>query len=164
MVLPQFIETIEQSGLSNWVRGDTFWFILSVHAVGMALLVGGSAIIDLRILGVARDLPIAPLKRLYGLIWTGFWIQVLSGVLLLIGYPTKSLTNIDFYVKLGLIALALIITQMLKSRIFGDSTLSDIEMMAKGKVLAGFSLLFWFGVVTSARLLAYTYTCVSYPC
>jgi hypothetical protein len=167
LALPQFLQTIEATGISSWVR-DTpsffgFWFILSVHAIGMALLVGASVVIDLRILGVARDLPLAPLKKLFTVLWAGFWIQFLSGGLLLIAYPTKSLTNIDFYVKIVLIVVALVVTQMLKNRVFHDSSLSEADMMAKGRALAVWSLIFWFGVVTTGRLLAYTYTHVTYP-
>ena len=167
MALPQFLQTIEATGISSWVRDSPsffgFWFILSVHAIGMALLVGASVVIDLRILGVARDLPLAPLKKLFTVLWAGFWIQFLSGGLLLIAYPTKSLTNIDFYVKIVLIVMALVVTQMLKNRVFNDSGLSEADMMAKGRALAVWSLIFWFGVVTTGRLLAYTYTHVTYP-
>jgi hypothetical protein len=167
LALPQFLQTIEATGISSWVRDSPsffgFWFILSVHAIGMALLVGASVLIDLRILGVARDLPLSPLKKLFTVLWAGFWIQFVSGGLLLIAYPTKSLTNIDFYVKIVLIVLALVVTQMLKNRVFNDSGLSEADMMAKGRALAVWSLIFWFGVVTTGRLLAYTYTHVTYP-
>ena len=109
MAVPLIFKTIEESGLSTWIRDSpsvfAYWLILSFHAIGMALLVGASLIINLRILGVARDLPLAPLKGLYVIIWLGFWIQVVSGILLLIAYPTKALTNLDFYIKLTLIAL-----------------------------------------------------------
>lgn len=167
MAVPQFFQTIEASGLSMWVRDSPspfgFWFILTIHALGMTLLVGSSAVIDLRILGVARDLPMAPFERLYGIIWAGFWLQAVSGALLLIGSPTKNLTNLDFYLKLALIALAVTFGQMLKKRVFNDSSLSDADRMAKGKALAAWSLIFWVGAVTAGRLLAYTYTYVSYP-
>jgi len=93
VAVPLIFQTIEETGLSTWIRDSpspfAYWFILSLHAVGMALLVGASAVIDLRILGVARDLPLAPLKGLYNLIWAGFWIQVVSGALLLVAYPTR---------------------------------------------------------------------------
>jgi hypothetical protein len=163
MEIPHFFQTIEESGLSMWVRDNPFWAILSIHALGMALLVGASTIIDLRILGVAKNLPIAPLKRLYGVIWFGFWIQVISGALLLIGYPTKSFTNLDFYLKLVLIAFGMVATIKLKTRIFTDPNMSESDMMIRGKALAIWSLVFWLGAVTSARMLAYTYTYVSYP-
>ena len=167
MEVPQVFQTLESSALSTWIRDSPsllgFWFILAVHAVGMTLLVGASTVIDLRILGVARDLPLTPLKKLYGIIWTGFWLQVVSGSLLLIASPTKSLTNLDFYLKMLLIALAVIAMQMIKKRVFSESSLSDAERMANGKALATWSLIFWAGAVTAGRLIAYTYTYVSYP-
>ena len=167
MVLLQFLKEVEQTGLSVWIReADSlfaYWFILSLHAIGMGVLVGASVLIDLRILGVARDLPVAPLKGLYPLMWVGFWIQVVSGVLLLFAYPTKALTNPDFYIKLTLIALAVTVMQALKKRVFSDPSLSDAAMMLKGKVLATWSLIFWVAAITAGRLLAYTFSYVSYP-
>src|SRR5207253_5039935 len=124
----------------------------------MGVLVGASVLIGLRILGLAPDLPLAPLKRFYGFIWVGFWIQVASGILLLIAYPTKSLTNPVFYVKLTLIGLAVASMQMLRNRVFADSSLNEATMMARGRVFAIWSLVFWVGAVTAGRLLAYTYT------
>jgi hypothetical protein len=161
--IPHFFLTIEETGLSMWVRDNPFWAILSVHALGMALLVGASLVVALRLLGIPPDLPLAPLKRLYSLIWVGFWIQVVSGMLLLIGYPTKSLTNFDFYIKLVLIAAGMVAMVMLKKRVFADPGMSEKDMMLRGRALAIWSLLFWAGVITSGRMLAYTYTYISYP-
>ena len=153
---------IEANGLSVWIRESdsffAFWLILSVHAIGMGVLVGASVVIGLRILGLAPDLPLAPLQRFYRFIWVGFWIQVASGLLLLIAYPTKSLTNPVFYVKLTLIGLAVASMQMLRNRVFADSSLNEATMMARGRVFAIWSLVFWVGAVTAGRLLAYTYT------
>ena len=39
----------------------------------------------------------------------GFWLNAVSGVLLLVGYPTKALTNPVFYLKLLLIAVAMVL-------------------------------------------------------
>jgi Family of unknown function (DUF6644) len=166
LAVPLIFKTIEESGLSTWIRDSpsifAFWFIISLHAIGMGLLVGASAIIDLRILGVAKDLPLSPLKGLYRIIWIGFAIQVVSGTLLLIAYPTKALTNPDFYLKLMLVALAVVVMQKLKTKVFEDTSLSDSTMMMKGRALAMWSLLLWFGVVTSGRMLAYTYVYIKY--
>jgi hypothetical protein len=166
LAVPLIFKTIEESGLSSWIRDSpsvfAFWFILSFHAIGMGLLVGTSAIIDLRILGVARDLPIGPLKGLYGIMWAGFWIQVVSGTLLLIAYPTKALTNPDFYIKLLLVALGVVVMRMINKRVFSDSSLNDAAMMTKGRALAMWSLILWAGAVTAGRLLAYTYAYIKY--
>jgi len=166
LAVPIIFKTIEESGISSWIRDSpsifAYWFILSFHAIGMGLLVGASVVIDLRLLGVAKDLPLAPLKGLYQIIWVGFWIQVISGALLLIAYPTKALTNPDFYIKLTLIGLAVAIMQTIKKRVFGDATLSETDMVLKGKALAMWSLILWAGAVTAGRLLAYTYNYLKY--
>ena len=163
MNVPHFFLTIEESGLSMWVRDNPFWAILSIHALGMAVLVGASMLVALRVLGIPQGLPFAPLKRLYGFIWAGFWIQFVSGMLLLIGYPTKSLTNWDFYLKVVFIIAGMVAMVMLKKRVFTDPGLSETDMRSRGKSLAILSLLFWALVVTTGRMLAYTYTHVSYP-
>ncbi len=166
MAVPLIFKTIEESGISTWIRDSpsifAYWFILSLHAVGMSLLVGASVVIDLRLLGVAKELPLMPLKALYRIIWAGFWIQVASGTLLLIGYPTKAMTNPDFYIKLTLIGVAVAVMNMINKRVFADSTLTDSEMMVKGKALAISSLVLWTGAVTAGRLLAYTYNYLKY--
>jgi hypothetical protein len=161
--IPVFLKTLEEGSLSLWVRDNPFWMIISIHALGMALMLGAAGVIALRLLGFPRDLPIAPLKRLYTPMWIGFWIQIISGLLLLIGYPTKSLTNLDFYLKIVLIVAGMIVMVMMKKRVFSNEAMSEADMMSRGKGLAVASLVLWLGVVTSARMLAYTYTHVSYP-
>jgi hypothetical protein len=128
----------------------------------MGMAVGASMVIDFRILGIARDMPLSPLKGLYRIIWSGFWIQVVSGILLLIAYPTKAIMNPDFYIKLTLIGLAVAVMRMMHRRVFTDASLNEDTMMAKGRAFAICSLILWVGVVTSGRLLAYTYSVINY--
>src|SRR5258708_35719301 len=105
---PLFLQAIEETGFSTWLRESNsvfaFYFILLFHTFGLALLVGANAVVDLRILGVASHLPLAPLKRFFTIMWVGFTMNVISGILLVIAYPTKALTNPVFYLKLTLIA------------------------------------------------------------
>ncbi len=167
MALPIFLQTIEDTGFSTWLRESespfAFYFILLFHTFGLALLVGANMIVDLRLLGFARGIPLAPLKRLFGIMWVGFGINAVTGILLVIAYPTKSLTNIDFYVKLALIGFAVWVMQRLKSRVFGEAALSEEAMTARGVTLARWSLFLWFGAITAGRLLAYTYKYLTFP-
>jgi hypothetical protein len=167
LALPLVLRTIEGTSFSTWMRETEspfgFYFILFIHTVGLALLVGANAVIDLRLLGVARQIPIAPLKRFFGIMWLGFWINVTSGVLLLFAYPTKSLTNPDFYIKLTLIGFAVWIMSRMQARVFGDVSLDETAMVAKGATLAKWSLFLWAGAITAGRLLAYTYRYVTFP-
>src|ERR1700686_2318088 len=161
------MQTIEETGFSTWLRESespfAFYFILLFHTFGLALLVGANVVVDLRLLGVARAIPLAPLKRLFGIMWIGFAMNAVTGVLLVFAYPTKSLTNPDFYVKLALIGLAVWIMQRLNNRVFEDSSLSEADMIARGATLAKWSLILWFGAITAGRLLEYTYKYLTFP-
>jgi hypothetical protein len=165
---PLFLRTIEESGLSTWLRESespfAFYFVLLFHTFGLALLVGANAVIDLRLLGIEREIPLAPLKRLFGIMWLGFAINAASGVLLLIAYPTKALTNPVFYTKLTLVGAAVWVMTKLKRRVFNDSSLNDAGMIGRGRRLAKWSLVLWIGVITAGRLLAYTSRYLTFPC
>jgi hypothetical protein len=164
---PMFLQAIEDTGFSTWLRESespfAFYFLLLLHTFGLALLVGANAVVDLRLLGVARAIPLAPLKRLFSVMWIGFAMNAVTGILLVIAYPTKSLTNPDFYIKLALIGFAVWVMQRLKSQVFEDSSLSEESMTARGLILAKWSLFLWFGAITAGRLLAYTYKYLTFP-
>ena len=127
----------------------------------MALLVGTSTVIDLRLLGVAKELPLSTLKRFYPTIWTGFWLQVVSGLVLLVAYPTKSLTSPAFYIKLALIAAAMGVMVRLERRLPSGDT--EAPMFSGGRPLAVWSLVLWFGAIAAGRLITYTAAYSIYP-
>jgi len=147
---------LESTPLSVWVREDVSVFafpgILSLHTIGMGFVAGMNALIALRILGVASGVPLPELRRYFPVMWIGFWVNAVSGVLLLIGYPTKALTNPLFYIKLTLIALALVCVKLIQKRVFENPGSSGTA-----KFLASASLFCWATAIISGRLLAYTY-------
>src|SRR5215831_15733233 len=105
-----FLLRIEQSGFCTWVRESpsvwAFPTVLLLHTIGMGLVVGINAGIDLRILGLAPALPLAPLERYLPIYWLGFWVNAVTGVVLLMADATTKATNPDFFVKMGFIVLA----------------------------------------------------------
>ena len=166
MSVPAILNTIEQTSFSTWIRESpslfAFYFILLFHTVGLSMVVGANAVVDLRLLGVAPSLPLKPMKRLFNVMWTGLGINVLTGLLLLFAYPTKALTNPVFYAKMTLIALSVAVMTWISVRVFGDAKLTESEMMATGKTLAIFSLVLWASAITAGRLLSETYTYLTY--
>ena len=122
----------------------------------MALVVGASAVVDLRILGVARDLPLRPMGKLFKVMWTGLAINITTGFFLLYAYPTKELTNPDFYCKLTFIGFAVYLMYKIQQTVFGDASLDEAAMVLKGKMMARFSLLFWVCAVSAGRMLSET--------
>jgi hypothetical protein len=166
LAVPEIFNTIEQTALSTWLRESTsvfgFYFILLFHTIGMSLVVGASAVVDLRILGIASALPLKPLKRLFAIMWVGLAINVTTGLFLLTAYPTKALTNPDFYIKLSFIGLAVFTMRRMSIKVFDDASLDEIAMIAKGRAMAAWSLVFWIGAVSAGRLLSETSKYVLY--
>ena len=167
MNLDPFLAWVESTALSQWVVGSPSMFafpgILTLHAIGMGFAVGISAALDLRILGVAPGVQLRELRRFMPILWAGFWLNAVSGVLLLIGYPTKALTNPVFYLKLTLIAVAMVLLVRISRIVFDGSgtsqprELPDQPISSRLRSLAIASLVCWTGAITAGRLLAYTY-------
>jgi hypothetical protein len=152
---------LEHTDLSMWVRGESlfaFPLILTVHTIGMGFLAGTSWAIDLRILGVARGVPIAALEKFYPVLWIALTANFISGVLLFLGYPYKAATNPDFYVKLSVIALAVILAVKIRREILTAPDPDRAAAATRGKRLAALSLASWLGAILAGRLLAYTFT------
>ena len=158
-----FLIWLESTPLHEWIVESpsllAFPGILALHAIGMGFAAGLSAVIDLRILGVAPAVPLNEMRRFLPILWAGFWLNAASGVLLLIGYPTKALTNPVFYLKLTLIAVAMVLVKRISGQLIRDAHQGDSMVISTGlRRLAMVSLACWAGAVTAGRLLAYTYT------
>jgi hypothetical protein len=165
LAAPAFLETLERSGLSTWIRESesafAYYFVLVIHNIGLALLVGQCGVLGARLLGFVPELPVAPLRRYFRFIWAGFWLNVVSGVFLLIAYPTKALTNPVFYIKLVLIALGVVALKRIERRLSLDAGTRD-SILPVGRPLALWMLGLWLGVLTAGRALAYTATYLLY--
>jgi hypothetical protein len=161
LLMNDFLIWLETSALSVWVRESPSVFafptVLSFHTLGMGIVAGLSAAIDLRILGFAHGVPLALTKRYYPWLWFGFWLNAASGVVLLVGYPTKALTNPVFYGKLVCVALGAIVQMLIRRRVLPDGTSDKQPVPLRGRMLAAASLVLWAAAITSGRFLAYTY-------
>jgi len=166
VALPEFLRSIEESTFSTWLRESespfVFYLVLLCHTFGLSLLVGANGLVDLRLVGFLREIPVAPLKRLFRIMWVGLGINVVTGVLLIISYPTKALTNPVFYAKLTAIGFAVWVLTKLRE-VFADPMATDADLLARGSTLAKWSLGLWIAAITGGRLLAYTYKYILYP-
>jgi hypothetical protein len=155
----EFLSWLENTNFSIWVResGSLFAFpgILLVHTYGMALVVGIVAAIDLRILGFAPALPLSTIAKFLPIFWIAFWINALTGTILLVADATTKMTNPDFFIKMGFIALAVVNQRMIQRRVLGQPTVDTAPFSGQAKLLAVTSMLFWFAAITAGRLLAY---------
>jgi hypothetical protein len=147
-----FFAAIEQSPVSIFMRESLWAFptALVLHAVGMGVLAGMATATGLRVLGVASRARLDGFLRLRPVIWAGFWLAAVSGVLLLAAYPAKALTNPVFALKLASLAAALALILRVP--------LTTAEPGGRWRVAAAASLAAWAGAIAAGRLLAYTHT------
>ena len=154
-----FAEMLQQTALARWIgESGSLWgypTILFLHTLGLAALAGISAGIDLRILGLAPALRLAPMVRFYPVMWTAFGVAAASGTALLIADATTKLAQTVFWVKLLFVLLAMINLQMMRTRVFGDPMLDQRPITSQARTLAATSLVFWIGATVAGRLIAY---------
>ena len=153
---------IEGTRLSMWIGQSESLFafptILLFHTIGMGMLVGFSVALNLRILGFIPTIPVKSMDGFFMIFRIGFSLNVLSGFLLLIAYPTKALTNPLFYVKLICIALAIATTLFVRRDALSENNAAPQIPLFQIKGLAGISLTLWAMAISFGRLLEYTYT------
>lgn len=157
-----FLVWLEQTGPSVWVReAPTLWgfpFILFLHTLGLGVVAGLSVATNVWVLKFAERYPVAPLAPFFPVIWLGFTVNLVSGLLLLVAYPTKALTDPVFYLKIGLIIAALWQLQWIRRRLFVDANpATPFRPSRRVRVSAGAAIAAWAGAVLTGRLLAYTY-------
>lgn len=153
---------IEHTGLSEWVRGGSFAFplILTAHVLGAGLIAGTAAAVALRLLGVARGVPVALFEKFYPVLWLALALNVASGLLLLDAYPYKAFTNPMFYAKLSLIALGVYLAVRIRDDVLRAPVWQNPGQTAglqSAKLFAVISLACWASALVAGRLLAYTY-------
>lgn len=157
----EFFAWLEDSTFSTWIKeSSSVWpydlLCLSSHAIGMAVLVGLSVAVALRILGFAPSLPLAPMERFFPLMYAGFLVNAVSGTGLFIAYPVRAVANPVFYIKMGGVVLALVCLRRIRREVFGNpASLGTRPVPMNGKILAGALLFIWMGTIATGRLMAY---------
>ena len=143
--------SIEGSTLAAWVReSPSIWAyatILTLHTVGLAIVVGANVVVDLRLLGWATAIPLTALRAAFPIMWAGFAINFATGVLLFMADATTKSVQTVFYVKLTCITLALIVARTISIRLRQQ----DDRLRA----FAIASLFLWAGAIVAGRLMAY---------
>jgi hypothetical protein len=157
--MKEFFGFLENLAFSRWVHeANTIWafpMILFVHTLGMSIVAGGSAMIDLIVLGFWPAVPIKPFGRLFPVLYAGFVVNAITGTMMLLGDATAKLTTIDFYIKMVLVFTGLFILIRMRRRIFENPQLDRAPLPGSARTLAWASLGCWFGAILAGRLLAY---------
>lgn len=154
------LAAIEAMPLAVAMRHDLWLYpiVEIIHISGFVVLVGSIAMLDLRLLGLSRRLPVRELAR-HVLPWTlGALVLIIpTGLLMFMTHATDFLTNRAFQLKLLLIMIAGINAAIFHMGAFRSAGQWDARAAppVSARLHAGFSLMLWFGVIACGRLLAY---------
>jgi len=155
--MTDLLASLEASTFSTWLReSPSVWAyptILTLHTVGLGVLVGTNWMVDLRVLGVGRAIPIGLLSRAFPIMWAGFWVNAISGMLLFVADPAKATTTI-FAWKLAIIAVGVAFVLLLKRRVYGRGVEMDRASFAV-KTVAAVSVMIWIAAIATGRWMAY---------
>mgnify|MGYP006173841849 CR=1 FL=1 len=156
MAILQWLESTE---FADWVLTSIIGFpiMLSLHAVGMAVSMGLILVMDLRLLGFFHFISYDFLSRAILIAWAGLTINFLSGAALFTPRGVEYVGDPAFLMKMTLIVIGVANTTFLQRQLEHRSAAwkTDATTPASTKVWAAASMITWFGVITSGRLIAY---------
>jgi uncharacterized membrane protein len=152
---------LEATSLGTSVRESLWLFpvIETVHIFGIILLVGGTSILDLRLMGLTfREEPVSKLaKRFLPWAWAGFIIQVSTGLLMFASEATKMYGNLGFQYKMLMILVAGVNAFVFHSLAYQSVGKWDNDPVApvSARIAGLLSIILWFGIVAAGRWIAY---------
>ena len=152
---------IENSALGVAMRQSLWLYpaVEIVHLAGIGLLFGSIAILDLRLLGLARDLPLRRLAA-HVLPWTAasFLLIVPSGLAMFMAHASDFIASPVFVLKMGLILAAGVNAALFHAGAMRTASDWDVNRAPPraARVAGALSLAFWLAVIACGRLLAYT--------
>jgi len=132
----------------------------TIHILGIAVLLSSAVIVDLRVWRVLqRDIPLRDVaRRFLPAIWPVVLVLLITGGLLIIGEPRRSLLNTAFYLKMALLAFALALTAVLQWSLSSGPEFWEKNRTRRiaGRFAATLSILVWCGIIFAGRWIAYT--------
>jgi len=132
-----------------------FTICLVVHFIGLSLLMGGIGIVDMRLLGFPRQLPIAAAMKFLPVAIIGFVINLLTGITMVSYDSVDYWLNPAFKIKMALLLLAglnaLWFTLAEQRHVLSQP--SDQKTTVAVRACAALSLLLWFAVIYWGRMI-----------
>ncbi|RZT92552.1 DUF2214 domain-containing protein [Rivibacter subsaxonicus] len=155
--LPLLATAVEQWPLAVLLRESRWLYPLvsALHISGIAALFGSLLVLDLRLLGLHRNVPLTAIARCaWPVAVAGLALALVTGPLLLITKPTEYIANPALAIKFVLIALAFANVAFFHARFPG--VLRGLRPVSLGvRISAAASLLLWWCVMLAGRAIAF---------
>jgi hypothetical protein len=157
-----FCNWLASTSVSQVIQ-TTKWIIptlQTIHILAIAALFSSAILFDLRLWGVVeRDLPLKDIaRRFFPVIWFALPVLLTSGAFLIVGEPKRALLNTTFYLKMALLACAILVTLSFQWSLSAAPDFWDRDRRRKnaGLFAATVSIMAWSGVLIAGRWIAYT--------
>ena len=162
--LHAFCDWLSQTPISQSIQNIT-WIIpivQSIHIAFISIVIGAAGMANLRVLGIGmRSQSTSTLiNRLFPFVWWSLPFLLVTGIILIIGEPVRSLENITFQIKMILLILGIAATWTFQSSLKKDQAFWEMSPQRRttAKLLALLSLAIWIGIIFAGRYIAYTIT------
>jgi Family of unknown function (DUF6644) len=160
--LSEFSKWLAATEVSHLIQTTT-WIIptlQTIHILSVAAVFSSAILVDLRIWRLLeREVPLPDVaRRFLPTIWPVLLILLVTGSLLIVGEPRRSLLNSTFYLKMALLAVAIVLTAGLQRSISSSPNFWDRDRWRRtaGRLAATVSILVWCGILFAGRWIAYT--------
>jgi len=151
------LEWLDATPLSIWLKeSPSVWsnpMVLTLHTMGLSVLVGSCGVLDLRLLGVSRGIPLAAFRWVFRAVAIGLSVNLVTGVLLFIKDPITWAASVPFLIKMLLVVASVATVVPIRRFVLSDAANGEITGRTRG--LAVVSIVAWSAAVTAGRLLAY---------
>ena len=156
----EWLGTIEGSAFSTWLReSGSIWAyptVLTLHTVGLGILVGAHWVLALRFLGAGAEVPPSAFERLFRYMWAGFSINLASGTMLLAADAATKASQRVFWVKMAFVLAGVVLVWVTRRSIYPRGhQLDTTGIPSHGRRLAVAAFVVWIGAITAGRLMAY---------
>ena len=158
-----FVEWLSATDVSQFIQ-NVLWIVPAVqcvHILAIAMVVSSVAMVDFRLLGwMGRGQSMTQTaQRFVPWIWWGLLVLAITGLVLIVGEPGRELRNISFWLKMGMLAVAIVITFLFQRTVRGNAASWDrpgsSARTAATKVGAVMTLFLWFAIAVAGRWIAY---------
>ena len=154
-----FLEWLESSGFGTFVRESEsllgYPTFSTLHTMGLSIIVGLSTVVAARIVGFAPTMRLAPLGKLYPVMWFGFAVNLFSGTGLALAAASTTIPNPLFIFKMVSVISAVVILRILQVRVLRNPEVDTKPVDGTSIALAGVLLFLWLAAMIAGRMIAY---------
>ena len=149
---------LESTSIAVWLgESPSVWAmptVLTLHTMGMAVLVGASWVLDLRLLGLNKNVPLSNYRWVFRAVAIGLVVNLITGVLLFMKNATTWGTALPFLAKMAFVVASAATILPIRKYVL-NSGAGNQEVASNVRLLAIASIVAWSAAVTAGRLLAY---------